>query len=476
MINTSPIRSDIEFISRKYWETLTYSLRSSILKDLTTLQDFLNRSSQVLQSVTVMEEQYIEESALKCEQIIGEVPTVHTLLGCSSILFKLFSFLSLQIEDLLHLVQAKDSCLAGWCRERVSALNGILNQWEQLQPLIDNHSASLKVQIDVLKNQVEFQMANLKDEIEKFEIRWDSTISELEHNEEANLELFKDRLRGWLVIEEQKEKLENSCQKYNMTFTSEITEIFEKITNDIESQGQQWKDFEQFLSEYDNICSEEWTVYRRRPYILTDFISKWLGKMSATNNQQIATKRIRKILDSLQMATPILQTLQSDGLTEKHWAKIFHLMNKPYKHFHDIALNDILSDLDTLIKNSGEIQQLVRKAASEQIVRQALSELDQWGIQAEMKTFSHTDSMGSSITLIKEFQDIQNKVNIFLLLRMIQCFQLVFILQVGDNQCLLQSAKNSSAYESYADQAEIWESRLASIDHILTSLSHIQRK
>lgn len=51
-----------------------------------------------------------------------------------------------------------------------------------------------------------------------------------------------------------------------------------------------------------------------------------------------------------------------------------------------------------------------------------------------------------------------------------------FSLQVGDNQCLLQSAKNSAAFESYSDQAEIWESRLAAIDHILTSLSQIQRK
>lgn len=76
VINTSPLRSDIEFISRKYWETLTYSLRTSILKDMTTLQDFLNTSTQVLQSVTVMEEQYIEESAVKCEQIVNELPTV----------------------------------------------------------------------------------------------------------------------------------------------------------------------------------------------------------------------------------------------------------------------------------------------------------------------------------------------------------------------------------------------------------------
>lgn len=76
VINTSPIRSDIEFISRKYWEVLTYSLRSSILKDLNQLQDFLNTSSHVLQTVTMIDEQYIEESALKCEQIINELPAV----------------------------------------------------------------------------------------------------------------------------------------------------------------------------------------------------------------------------------------------------------------------------------------------------------------------------------------------------------------------------------------------------------------
>lgn len=317
------------------------------------------------------------------------------------------------MEEVLNSVQAKDSCLAGWCRERVSALNGIINQWEQLQPLIDNHTAALKVQIDVIKNQVEFQMANLKDEIEKFEIRWDSTITELEQNEGANLELFKDRLRGWILIEEQQQKLENSCQKYNMPFSPEIMDIFNKITDDIESQGQQWKDFEQFLSEFENICGEEWTVYRRRPYILTDFISKWHGKTSVTSDQKIATKRIMKMLEHLQMATPILQTLQMDGLTEKHWANIFTLMGKQNKPLHDITLKDVLSDLDALIHNAADIQQLVRKAASEQIVKQALTELDQWGFQAELKTFIHSDSIGNKITLIKEFQEIQNKVSDF---------------------------------------------------------------
>lgn len=31
------------------------------------------------------------------------------------------------MEEVLHSVQAKDSCLAGWCRERVSAVSAQTN-------------------------------------------------------------------------------------------------------------------------------------------------------------------------------------------------------------------------------------------------------------------------------------------------------------------------------------------------------------
>lgn len=79
MINTSPIRSDIEFISRKYWETLTYSLRSSILKDITELQDFLNTSSKVMQTAPVMDDLDVDEAGGQYERIINDLPNVIVL-------------------------------------------------------------------------------------------------------------------------------------------------------------------------------------------------------------------------------------------------------------------------------------------------------------------------------------------------------------------------------------------------------------
>lgn len=75
VINLTPLRSDIESISRKYWETLANSLRISILNDISVLQDFLQTSLQVLQNVP-FDEVGIAEAGAKYERIISELPKV----------------------------------------------------------------------------------------------------------------------------------------------------------------------------------------------------------------------------------------------------------------------------------------------------------------------------------------------------------------------------------------------------------------
>ena len=52
----------------------------------------------------------------------------------------------------------------------------------------------------------------------------------------------------------------------------------------------------------------------------------------------------------------------------------------------------------------------------------------------------------------------------------------VFNYQVGDNQCLLQSLKDSPYYKLFEDKAGIWEQRLADLDEICHNLNQIQRK
>ncbi|EDX05339.1 GD21850 [Drosophila simulans] len=433
VINVLPLRSDIEYISRHYWESLSNSLRTAILTDVSLIQEFLQSALQFLQNVP-MDEGSISQSGMKYEKIMSELP---------------------QIEKTLVAVRAKDSCLAGWCKERVTALSGILLQWEQLQPLLENHAVILQRQVDMIKNQAETQLQNLKNEAEKFLLRWESTISELEANEHSTLDVFKERRLHWQQLQEKKTKLLEECSKFNMEFPAEMLTPFTEIEEQMEQQSKQWQVYDSFLTELQPILQEEWAIYRRRPYVLNEFIGKWEGSVHASID--LPSKRIRQQVEHLQSALPILQQLQSDSLSERHWARIFQLLNhKENKPLHSILLQDILQDFDVLQSAALEISSIVRQASSEQIVRQALIELDQWSVTAQLKLITRTDASGQSVSLIKDYQEVLNKI--------------------GDNQSLLQSAKNSAAFEGFSDQAELWESRLNTLDALLSSLNHSQRR
>lgn len=75
MVNILPLRTDIEAISRRYWEALSTSLKTSILNDVSIIQEYLHSSLQFLQNVP-MDEAGIAESGAKYERIVTELPKV----------------------------------------------------------------------------------------------------------------------------------------------------------------------------------------------------------------------------------------------------------------------------------------------------------------------------------------------------------------------------------------------------------------
>lgn len=158
IVNYAPLCSDIDALSRRYWEALANSLRTSILDNISVLQEYLAYSFQVLQNIP-QDEWGISESSAKYEKIVSELP---------------------KMTEMVKSLQGKDSCLAGWCKERVSALGGILTQWNQLQPLIENHQSLLQGRLDIIKENILRQINELNNESEKFAIRWESTVRDLE--------------------------------------------------------------------------------------------------------------------------------------------------------------------------------------------------------------------------------------------------------------------------------------------------------
>ena len=89
-------------------------------------------------------------------------------------------------------------------------------------------------------------------------------------------------------------------------------------------------------------------------------------------------------------------------------------------------------------------------------IREALRELEMWGASTNFSLTPYQDSSGRGLSIIKDWKELVN--------------------QVGDNQCLLQSLKDSPYFEGYADKAGIWETRLAELDEYLLNLNQVQRR
>lgn len=136
--------------------------------------------------------------------------------------------------------------------------------------------------------------------------------------------------------------------------------------------------------------------------------------------------------------------------------EVFNLLEVVPKPIDAVVLKDFLLVAEKLVENSKSLSVLSKRAASEVVVRQALSELDQWDVHTKFAFTKHLDSNSKEIMVVKEFKEILNKI--------------------GDNQSLLQSVKNSADYDSFSERAEIWEKKLTDLEKCLTALAQIQRK
>lgn len=106
--------------------------------------------------------------------------------------------------------------------------------------------------------------------------------------------------------------------------------------------------------------------------------------------------------------------------------------------------------------NRDGLKELYSRAQGEVSIREALKELELWGASTTFSLTSYKDSTEKELSIIKDWKDLVN--------------------QVGDNQCLLQSLKDSPYFKGFADKATLWEARLADLDEYLHNLNQIQRR
>ncbi|XP_078258653.1 cytoplasmic dynein 2 heavy chain 1 isoform X2 [Rhinoraja longicauda] len=439
-INCDPVKAVIDDLIQMLFDALLQSLRKSIQANIHEIESFVSDAMELLsQRPETVEE--IGDANAKHMEITSKKPQVLPLFQ--------------EAEDKNKLLRS----VAGGGLETLSSLRA---KWDKFQLMMESHQLMMNEQIEIMKANVESHVKMYVQQLEKFEARWNQLkpsddIVDSGSREMLNkcVECIKEKRIEFDELETTRKKLIDDCRHFKVEEPE--FELADRLREDLEHYANMWSLYEEFTNGLQSMVNEDWISFRSKCYIFEDFLLMWHDKLRRRNEQTTVTVKLQKDVDKYKTVVPVLKYVRGEHLSQDHWLDLFHLIGMPRgTTLEKLQFGDLLKVTDVLVAKSSELKELNSRAQGEVSIREALRELDLWGASSIFLMTDYQDSQKTTIKLIKDWKDIVN--------------------QVGDNQCLLQSLKDSPYYKGFEDKVSIWENRLADLDEYLHNLNQIQRK
>ncbi|NXI65822.1 DYHC2 protein, partial [Anseranas semipalmata] len=439
-VNCNPVKNAIDDFIQKLYDVLVISLRKSIQAHLCDVSSFLTDAMETL----VVRPQTVEEMSEDNLKYLN----LHEQKGEIFLLFQ-------EAEDKNKLLRT----VAGAGLDTISNLRAT---WDKFELMMESHQLMITEQIEMMKGNVMSRVNMYLQDLEKFKARWDQlkpSDDVIETGDQDVLEksaqIIKEKKKEFDELETMKEKLIEECHHFKLEEPD--FSLSKVVSQDIKSCAGIWALYEEFYQGFQEKAKEDWITFRSKTYLFEEFLFNWNDKIRKMEEHTVMTVKLQKEVDKYKMIIPILKYIRGEHLSPDHWLDLFRLLGLPRgTTLEGLLFGDLLKVTDAIIEKAMELKDLNCRAQGEVTVREALRELELWGVGAVFTLTDYEDSQGKTIRLIKDWKDIVN--------------------QVGDHRCLLQSLKDSPYYKGFEDKVSIWEKKMAELDEFLQNLNLIQRK
>ncbi|XP_044933442.1 cytoplasmic dynein 2 heavy chain 1 isoform X4 [Mustela putorius furo] len=439
-INCNPVKTVIDDLIQKLFDMLVLSLKKSIQAHLHEIDTFVTEAMEVL-AVTPQSVEEIGDANLQYSRLQERKPEILPLFQ--------------EAEDKNRLLRT----VAGGGLETISNLKA---KWDKFELMMESHQLMIKDQIEVMKGNVKSRLQIYYQELEKFKARWDQLKPGddiIETGQQNALDIsaksIKEKKIEFDDLEVIRKKLVDDCHHFGLEEPN--FSLAHSVSKDIESCAQVWALYEEFQRGLQDMASEDWITFRTKTYLLEEFLMTWHDRLRKVEEHSAMTVKLQSEVDRYRTVIPILKYVRGEHLSPDHWLDLFRLLGLPRgTSLEKLLFGDLLRVADVIVAKASDLKDLNSRAQGEVTIREALRELDLWGVGAVFTLIDYEDSQSRTIKLIKDWKDIVN--------------------QVGDNRCLLQSLKDSPYYKGFEDKVSIWERKMAELDEYLQNLNHIQRK
>jgi dynein heavy chain 2 len=212
----------------------------------------------------------------------------------------------------------------------------------------------------------------------------------------------------------------------------------DEVNTDISQIKNVWGIYEEYQQELNELTKEDWVTFRSKTYRFDEFLSNWQEKLkqlttttsSKKSSASSTTIRIQQEIDNYRLITPLFKWVRGEALSPDHWLELFRILKMPRGTMIErLTFGDILKARQEIANNAEQLKDLNTRAQAEHTIREALRELENWGAGAQFSLTDYIDTKQQKIQVIKDWKDL--------------------FTQIGDNQSLLSSLKDSPYYKNF---------------------------
>ena len=215
----------------------------------------------------------------------------------------------------------------------------------------------------------------------------------------------------------------------------------EEVQTDLSQIKNVWGIYEEYQQELGELTKEEWLTFRSKTYRFDEFLSNWQEKLkqfsavdSAKSSKKSSTSsttiRIQQEIDNYRLITPLFKWVRGEALSPDHWLELFRILRMPRGTMMEkLTFGDILKVRQEIASHAEQLKDLNTRAQAEHTIREALRELENWGAGAQFSLTDYLDTKQQKMQVIKDWKDL--------------------FTQIGDNQSLLSSLKDSPYYKNF---------------------------
>ena len=331
-------------------------------------------------------------------------------------------------------------------------------KWEELEIALVAFNDMIADQMAELKQRVQANVQNCRRDVTSFASRWTALMPKdvTSWGEAHVVEILRklDELHAQLdTVVEGCAAATKSCKYFEMEEPE--FEGLDEIKREVDAATEEWKQLEEFNTELEAMKRTEWITFRTTIYDAEDLARKWLDKFKG-KARGIVLDRIVEVCDGIRKAVPALKMMRGEPFKDEHWSALVRKLGMPKgTDLQSLTFGHFVDVLDCVADNLQFAKEMTARAQGEVTIRDAILELKSWSETAMVDLTTHSE-MGRSTPLIKNWKDL--------------------FMELGDNQSLLASLKESQYFKPFEQQANVFEMNMAALNEYLTMMNTIQRR